>query len=90
MDTNDFVAAKTKLESTIAEHVASYPFLNKDFNYGERLMLEHAKRHLDVVIDKNDPVFFDTDPLDIGNTNIPRHQSDIVKDALLRTPKQEY
>lgn len=82
--------AKTKLDSAVAEHTAKYgdtktmKLSRPDFNYGERLMLEHAKAHLDVVIDKNDPSFLYQDGTTIG------HHSDIVKEALQRVPKSDY
>ena len=87
VDIGNYQAAKTKLETTIAEFDTKYPVLNlnkKDFNYGEKLMMNHAKRHLDTVIDKNDPPFVES------TTGETKHQSDIVKEALLQTPKQDY
>ena len=78
----DFVAAKNMLDAAIAEHISFFPNLKKDFNYGERLMMEHANRHLETVIDKNDPAYDDN--------GIIKHQSDIVKEALLRVPKTDY
>jgi hypothetical protein len=82
VDSNNNVGAKTMLESAITEHNSFYNNGKKDFNYGEKIMMEHAKRHLDDVIDKNDPEFLD------GITI--KHHSDIVKSALLQTPKTEY
>ena len=82
-DTANYVEAKTRLDALIAEHESNYPILAKDFNFGERLMMEHAQRHLQTVIDKNDPEFVDM------NGNIG-HQSDIAKEALLQVPKTDY
>ena len=82
VDSNNNVGAKTMLESAITEHNSFYNNGKKDFNYGEKLMMDHAQRHLDTVINQNDPEFFDN--------GIVKHQSDIVKDALLRVPKSDY
>lgn len=84
VDSTNYNTAKTVLENAIQEQNIFYPNMDikKDFNYGEKIMMEHAKRHLDAVIDKNDPEFLDN--------GIIKHQSDIVKSALLQTPKTEY
>lgn len=84
VDATDYNTAKTKLENSIQEQTSFYPNMDvkKDFNYGEKIMMEHAKRHLDAVIDKNDPAF--------NESGIIKHQSDIVKSALLQTPKTDY
>jgi hypothetical protein len=86
MDINANVV-KTDLEKLIAEHDEIYPpaqlETKRDYYYGEMLMLNHARNHLNVVIDKNDPEFID------NNGNI-KHQSDIVKEALQRIPKTDY
>ena len=86
VDVGNYQAAKTKLETTIAEFDIKYPaVLNKrDFNYGEKLIMNHANRHLDTVIDKNDPPFVESTTGEIQN------QSDIVKEVLLQTPKKDY
>ena len=81
--TGDFVGAKTKLDSVIIEYNSKYSGSDKkDFNYGEKIMLIHARDHLNAVIDKNDPGFFDNGVL--------KHHSDIVKEGLLRVPKSDY
>ena len=85
VDSGNYQEAKTKLEAAIAEHENKYSESTKrDFNYGEKLMMNHAKRHLDTVIDKNDPPFVES------TTGETKHQSDTVKEALLQTPKQDY
>lgn len=84
VDTEDYVQAQTELNNIIAEHETKYPDSGTklDFNYGEKIMMDHAKRHLGAVIDQDDPGFFDNGVLS--------HQSDIVKEALLQVPKQDY
>ena len=85
VDAAEYVEAKTKLEAAIAEYNNKYSGSERrDFNYGEKLMMNHAKSHLDAIIDQNDPSFIDS------ATGETKHQSDIVKEALLQTPKQSY
>ena len=86
VDTENYVEARNQLESAIAEQSNFYPNIDikKDFNYGEKLMMDHADRHLGAVIDQEDPEFIDS------QTGQIKHQSDIVKDSLLYTPKQNY
>jgi hypothetical protein len=80
----DYTLALSKLTTAIQEHNTKYPNNNKrDFNFGEKITMEHAKDHLEAVIDKNDPSFIDS------NGNI-KHQSDLVKEGLLHQPKQDY
>ena len=87
VDAANYEEAKTKLETVIAEHESKYSnaelLARKDFNYGEKLILDHIKLHLDTVIENSDPTFTDI------NGQI-KHQSDIVKDELLREPEQDY
>ena len=85
VDTGDYPTAKTQLEAAITEYENKYSGSERrDFNYGEKLMMNHAKSHLDAIIDQNDPSFIDS------ATGETKHQSDIVKEALLQTPKQSY
>lgn len=90
VDTANFVEAKTRLDELIAEHELNYPTLKRDFNYGERIMMEHAQRHLEAVIDQNDPTFGLTSPDDITTSIGTGKHSDKVKEALLQNPKSEY
>lgn len=89
VDIGNYTEAKTQLENTIAEHNQKYPTevtdTRKDFNYGEKIMMNHALNHLNAVIDQNDPSFINSDD---GSTT--GHQSDIVKEALLHVPKSDY
>jgi hypothetical protein len=84
VDSNNFVGAQTQLNNIIAEFEAKFPDsdIKRDYNFGEKIMMIHAKNHLDTVIDKNDPEFFESGVL--------KHQSDIVREALLRVPKSDY
>lgn len=86
VDISDYTQAKSKLDSIMQEHNQKYSSeileSRKDFNYGERIMLQHSLNHLNAVIDKNDPEFFEN--------GILKHQSDIVKEGLVREPKQDY
>lgn len=85
VDTGDYPTAKTQLEAAITEYENKYSGSERrDFNYGEKLMMNHAKKHLDTVIIINDPPFVES------TTGETRHQSDIVKEALLQIPKQDY
>lgn len=86
VDTGNYEEARTQLQATISEHELKFPAAEtrKDFNYGEQIMMEHALRHLNAVIDRDDPEYFDTQ---IGQI---KHQSDIVKEALERVPKSDY
>ena len=85
VDTNNFVGAQTQLNNIIAEFETKFPDSDtrRDYNFGEKIMMVHAKNHLNVVIDKNDPSFINED----GTTG---HHSDIVKEGLLRAPKTDY
>ena len=89
VDATNYTDAKTKLDSAIAEHTTKYgstqsmKLSRPDFNYGERIAMQHAQRHLNTVIDKNDPPFIYED----GSTG---HHSDIVKQALSHIPKSDY
>lgn len=85
VDTANYNTAKTELENVITEHDTWLGQLGNPLNriYGENIMMKHALRHLNTVIDKSDPEFMDE------NGNI-KHQSDIVKEALLREPKTDY
>lgn len=79
------MTAKALLENIIDEYNNKYPPDNenkKDFNYGEKLLMNHALNHLNAVINKNDPPYIDSN-------GITRHQSDIVKNALVEIPEQE-
>ena len=59
VDSEDYQEARDKLEAAITEHENKYSESTKrDFNYGERLMMDHSKDHLDTVIDNNDPPFY--------------------------------
>jgi hypothetical protein len=82
IDTENYEEAKTRLEEAITEHETKYPVLQRDFNYGERLVMDHALRHLNTVIGQNDPGFTDNGQI--------KHQSDIVKEVLLQNPKSDY
>lgn len=90
VDSADYSGAKIKLDSAIAEHETKYGTtqsmkLNRpDFNYGERIAMEHPARHLDAVITQNDPSFVEADGVTLG------HHSDIVKQGLLHVPKTDY
>ena len=85
VDNQDYTLALSKLTAAIQEHETKYPDSDtrRDFNFGEKIMMKHAKNHLEAVIDHNDPSYMD------GDGNI-KHQSDIVKEALERVPKQDY
>lgn len=85
VDNSQYQTAKTQLEDAITEHNNFFPDLNtqRNFNFGEKIIMEHAKNHLDSVISDIDPPFIDSD----GQI---KHQSDIVKEALVYTPKQDY
>ena len=90
VDTSDYQNAKTKLDSAIAEHHTKYgptktmKLEKPDFNYGERIAMEHAQRHLNTVINEDDPEFYEADMITL------RHQSDMVKQALTHIPKSDY
>lgn len=86
VDSSNFVTAKTRLENSIQEQNNFYPDMDtkKDFNYGEKIMMQHALNHLNAAINKDDPPYIDT------ATGTIKHQSDIVKEALLQTPKNNY
>lgn len=83
VDSLQYTDAKTRLENDIIEQSNFYPDIdiNKDFNFGEKLLMQHAINHLNPVINKNDPTYIDE------NGNI-KHQSDIVKNILVETPEQ--
>lgn len=85
VDIDNYVEAKTKLDTAIQEHISFYPDADqrRDFNYGEKIMMNHALAHLNAVIDKGDPTFINND----GSTG---HHSDIVKEGLLHIPKSDY
>ncbi len=90
VDSSNYIDAKTKLDSAITEHNTKYGITveqKRDFNYGERIMMEHTQLHLNTVIDKNDPSFLIQA---IDGTTTTGHHSDIVKDALVRIPKSDY
>lgn len=85
VDLENYSNALSELQSNIAELESSYAytFINKKEKYGEHINLKHAQAHLNTVIDKDDPEFFD-------NNGEIKHQSDIVKEALLYQPKRDY
>ena len=82
VDSTQYIDARTRLENDIIEHESFYPNNKPDFNHNEKLLMIHAVNHLNPTINKNDPIFFDEN----GNT---RHQSDIVKEALLQSPTED-
>ena len=84
VDSTNYNTAKTVLENAIDEQTDFYPAFKKDFNYGEKIMMDHALNHLNAVINKNDPPYIDT------ATGTIKHHSDKVKSALLQTPKKDY
>jgi hypothetical protein len=65
LNADNLVEAKNKLDVSIAEHNIKYPiqFLENrhDFNYGEYVTMEHAKRHLDMVVVDGDIPFIGRD-----------------------------
>lgn len=87
VDAASYTDARNRLNTAVAEHESKYSpeFLQSrlDFNFGENIMMRHAKRHLDIAITDNDPPFID------GDGSI-KHQTDIVKNALLQVPKTNY
>jgi hypothetical protein len=76
--------AKSKLDFSLTEHNTKYPiaFLQtrKDFNYGEYLTMEHAKRHLDMVVIDGDIPYVD------GNTGEQRTQVSKIIQILSHRP----
>jgi hypothetical protein len=92
VDVADYIEAKVDLDAALVEHLAKYgdlPEQRRDFNYGERIAMQHAKNHLDTaVIDQGDPSFI-IDLMD-GSPTTTGHHSDIVKEALLHVPKTDY
>jgi hypothetical protein len=86
VDSANYTQAKTKLVDAITEHITLYPDSDtkRDFNFGEKIIMQHALNHLNTVIDLSDPIYFDS--IALGT----KHQSDIVKDSLLMTPKLQY
>jgi hypothetical protein len=91
VDIADYIEAKADLDAALVEHLAKYgdlPEQRRDFNYGERIIMNHAKAHLDTVLDQDDPSFI-IDLMDGSPTTVGRH-SDIVKDTLLVVPKADY
>ena len=84
VDIGNYQTAKTQLENALTEHLTKFPTADtrRDFNYGEKIMVNHALAHLNTVIEQNDPEFFDN--------GVIKHQSDIVKEALLQNPKTDY
>lgn len=84
VDTANYNTAKTELENVITEHDTWLGQLGNPLNriYGENIMMKHALRHLNATIDKNDPEFLDN--------GILKHQSDLVKEGLVREPKSNY
>lgn len=85
VDSAQYETAKSELENSLTELNNIYPNIDniKDFNYGEKIIMKHALNHLNAVINKDDPSFID------GNGQL-KHQSDIVKESLLRQPKSDY
>ena len=85
VDAQNYTQARTQLQNMIAEHIQKYPdsATKRDFNYGEKLIIQHALNHINATIRKNDPPFID-------HTGELKHQSDIVKSALVEVPDQTY
>ena len=85
IDSGRFAEAKTRLEELIAQHEAQYgtdiDSLPRNRIYGIRINLLHVLRHLETVIDKDNPSFI-IDLMD-GSTPTIGHHSDIVRQALL-------
>ena len=83
VDSLQYITARIRLQNDIAEQSNFYPNIDnkKDFNYGEKLLMQHSLNHLNAVINKNDPPFIDE------NGNL-KHQSDIVKEALIEPAEQ--
>jgi hypothetical protein len=86
VDNKDYQTAKTTIQNILNEINNRYPDADttKGIIYGEKITIRHALNHLNAVIDKNDPSF-----IDFSNGEV-KHQSDIVKDTLLYTPKMDY
>lgn len=86
VDNQSYIEAKTKLETAIAEHQSKFPDSDTrlDFNYGEKIIMNHALAHINTVINNNDPSFINSNDGTIGQ------HSDIVKSALVYTPKSDY
>lgn len=86
LDSDLYEEAKTNLDSTIIEHQGKYgqtPEQRLDFNYGERIILKHAKRHLDAQLERGNVEF-------INEQGEIIHQSDKVKHAISDIPKPDY
>lgn len=87
LDTNNFEEARTKLNAVLAEHESKYPWesvdARRDFNFGESIILRHAKRHLDHALDVRNSEFQDE------NGNI-FHLTDKVKRQILDAVKSDY
>jgi hypothetical protein len=90
VDTGQNIIAKTQLETMIQEHSSWLTELGNPKNriYGEQLMMEHALRHLDSIIEQHDPQTTDS-PFTDSDGQV-KHQSDIVKETLLKEPKSDY
>lgn len=86
VDNQNYIDARNQLNAAIAEQQTKFPDMDtrRDFNFGEKIMMVHAKNHLDTVIEDNDPPFLNY------KTGTIEHNSDTVKSALLRVPKSDY
>ena len=93
IDSGRFTEAKTRLEELIAQHEAQYETdidaLPRNRIYGIRINLLHVLRHLETVLDQSDPSFL-IDLMDGITPPTTGHHSDIVRQALLYTPKDVY
>lgn len=87
LDSGNFEEARTKLNTVLAEHQSKYPWQSvntrKDFNFGESIILRHAKKHLDFAIDVQNNTFQDE------NGNI-FYLTDKVKRQIIDAVKPDY
>lgn len=79
VDSANYVQARTELTNLITEHESKFPDSDstKDFNWGEKIMMTHAKRHVDAILTQDVSGYLDI-------------HIDTVKDALVRVPKSDY
>ena len=93
VDIGDYQTAKSELEAAITEHKTKYPNImdegeEEDFNFGERLIMDHALEHLDVITEKGDLEYYVVNEGD--GTRTKKHQNDLVKSILVQVPPPTY
>jgi hypothetical protein len=91
VDAQNYVEARNQLQNIIAEHQSKFPDSDtrRDFNFGEKIIMEHAKRHLNEYVDATEKGVLLPPVLKMDGITIET-QEEIIKNILLYQGKADY